>query len=117
MFPALNSWLTVKVTTENTERRIFFRMFCGEFKEKRIMQSKCPGQDFRNLTVSVHKCPKCGRDVEVFSDEMKAKCPKCKTVVEKENVPTCIEWCKEAKKCLGPERWQKVMEAIGKNDK
>ena len=81
------------------------------------MQSKCPGQDFRNLKVSVHKCPKCGRDVEIFSDEMKAKCPKCKTVVEKENVPTCIEWCKEAKKCLGPERWQKVMEAIGKNDK
>jgi DNA-directed RNA polymerase subunit RPC12/RpoP len=117
MFPALNSWLTVKVTTENTERRIFLRMFCGEFKEERIMQSKCPGQDFRNLTVSVHKCPKCGRDVEVFSDEMKAKCPKCKTVVEKENVPTCIEWCKEAKRCLGPERWQKVMEAIGKNDK
>ena len=79
------------------------------------MQSKCPGQDFRNLKVSVHKCPQCGGEVEMFSDEMKAKCPQCKTVVEKENVPTCIEWCKEAKRCLGPERWQKVMEAIGKS--
>ncbi len=81
------------------------------------MQSKCPGQDFRSLTMSVHMCPQCGKEVEMFSDEMKFKCPHCKAVVEKETVPSCIQWCKEAKRCLGPERWAKVMEIIDKNGK
>lgn len=79
------------------------------------MQSKCPGQDSRNLTVSIHKCPQCGKEVEMFSDEMKLRCPQCKTAVEKENIPTCIQWCKEAKRCIGPERWQKLMETLDKD--
>ncbi len=81
------------------------------------MTSKCPGQDSRKLTASIHNCPQCGKGVEMFSDEMNIRCPNCKTLVEKENVPNCIEWCKEAKRCLGPERWEKVMEAMSKNDK
>lgn len=81
------------------------------------MTSKCPGQDSRKLTASIHNCPQCGKGVEMFSDEMKIRCPNCKTMVEKENVPTCIEWCKEAKRCLGPERWEKVIEAMSKHDK
>ena len=79
------------------------------------MPFKCPGQDLRKLTVSAHKCPQCGHLVEIFSDEMKVKCPQCKSSVEKPNVPTCIQWCKEAKKCLGPERWEKVMETLDKD--
>ena len=86
----------------------------GSEKKGAIMRSKCPGQDFRNLTISIHICPQCGKEVEMFSDEMKTKCPQCKTVVEKENVPSCIEWCKEAKKCLGPERWKKLIENMVK---
>ena len=38
---------------------------------------KCPGQDFRNLRVSLHKCPNCGHEVEIFSDEARIKCPQC----------------------------------------
>ena len=79
------------------------------------MQSKCPGQNSRNLTVSIHKCPQCGKAVEMFSDEMKVKCPQCKTAVEKKSIPTCIQWCKEAKQCIGPERWKKVMQALDKD--
>ena len=37
------------------------------------MTSKCPGQDLRNLRVSLHKCPNCGAEVEIFSDEIKVK--------------------------------------------
>jgi hypothetical protein len=40
------------------------------------MYSKCPGQDSRNLRVSLHKCPNCGAEVEIFSDEIKVKCQK-----------------------------------------
>ena len=80
------------------------------------MPNKCPGQDSRHLTVSLHPCPQCGKKVEMFSDEMRVRCPHCKAPVEKETVPTCIEWCKEAKQCLGPERWKKVMEALDAHD-
>jgi len=72
------------------------------------MQSKCPGQDIRNLRVSVHRCPECDAEVEIFSDEMKVKCQKCGTMVFKEKVPSCIEWCSAARQCLGEERWKQM---------
>jgi ribosomal protein S27AE len=69
------------------------------------MAGRCPGQDGRSLKVSLHKCPDCGDEVEMFSDEVRAKCRKCGTVVYKESVPSCIEWCAKARECLGEERW------------
>jgi rRNA maturation protein Nop10 len=72
------------------------------------MYSKCPGQDMRNLRVSVHKCPNCGAEVEIFSDEMRAKCQKCGKYVLREKVPSCIEWCASARECLGEERWKQL---------
>jgi len=44
----------------------------------------------------------------MFSDELRVKCPKCKQFIYKEKVPSCIEWCKAARECLGEERWQKM---------
>ncbi|MBA7642946.1 hypothetical protein ES703_50655 [subsurface metagenome] len=72
------------------------------------MYSKCPGQDVRNLRVSVHKCPNCGTEIEIFSDEMRVKCHKCGKYVHREKVPSCIEWCSSARECLGEERWQQL---------
>ena len=69
---------------------------------------KCPGQDMRNLRVSLHKCPECGHEVEIFSDELKAKCSRCGTMVYKEKVPSCIDWCASARQCLGEERWKQL---------
>lgn len=70
------------------------------------MNTRCPGQDMRNLRVEVYKCPKCGAPVEIFSDELKVKCQRCGTRVYKENAPSCIEWCASARQCLGEERWK-----------
>ena len=72
------------------------------------MYSRCPGQDTRNLRVSVHKCPNCGAEVEIFSDEIKVKCQKCGTKVYRERLPSCIEWCASARQCLGEERWREL---------
>lgn len=69
---------------------------------------RCPGQDMRNLRVSIHKCPNCGSEVEIFSDELGAKCQKCGTKVMREQVPTCIDWCAHARECLGEERWREL---------
>ena len=49
------------------------------------MNSKCPGQDIRNLRAAMYKCPKCGAEVEMFSDELRIKCKKCGEYVYKEN--------------------------------
>jgi len=45
------------------------------------MVSRCPGQDFKNLRVELHRCPQCGYEVDIFSDEAKAKCPQCGEMV------------------------------------
>ena len=68
------------------------------------MYSRCPGQESRNLRVEVHKCPKCGAEVEIFSDETKAKCQKCGEKVYRKQTPSCAEWCNSARECLGKER-------------
>ncbi len=73
------------------------------------MTSKCPGQDSRKLKVSVYMCPNCGASVEIFSDELKFKCKKCGTVVYRDKVPSCIEWCASARQCLGEEKWRELM--------
>ena len=65
------------------------------------MYNSCPGQERRNLQVEVFKCPGCGADVEIFSDEMRFRCRKCGTmVVRKEVAPACLDWCKMAEKGL-----------------
>lgn len=80
------------------------------------MTTRCPGQDLRNLRVSVHLCPKCGTEVEIFSDEMRIKCKKCGTMVFREKTPSCIEWCAAARQCLGEERWKELMAKDNQTD-
>ncbi len=70
------------------------------------MNIKCPGQDIKNLRAAVYKCPNCGAEVEMFSDELRIKCRKCGEYVYKEQVPSCIEWCASARQCLGEVRWK-----------
>ncbi len=70
---------------------------------------RCPGQDTRKLTVSYHPCPTCGKLVEFFSDELMVKCPACKTEVHKEQVPSCIQWCKAARSCIGAKKYDAIM--------
>ena len=78
------------------------------------MFSKCPGQDTSKLQVELYKCHNCGAEVEIFSDETRIKCQKCGTMVFREKMPSCIEWCSSARQCLGEERWQQLM---SKNEK
>jgi len=65
------------------------------------MIDKCPGQDKRNVEAKLLKCPNCAYEVELFSDEIKARCPKCSNWVFTDVMPSCIDWCKYAKDCIG----------------
>lgn len=72
------------------------------------MINKCPGQDSRNIKVETIRCPNCGHQVEIFSDEVKVSCSKCNNLVCRERLPSCVDWCKYAKECVGEERWQQL---------
>ena len=72
------------------------------------MINKCPGQDSRNIQAQVIICSSCGYKVEIFSDEIKARCPNCKRLVCKDRLPSCIEWCRAARDCLGEEKFRQL---------
>jgi DNA-directed RNA polymerase subunit RPC12/RpoP len=70
--------------------------------------SHCPGQDSRNLKVAVYKCPTCESEVEIFSDETRIRCRKCGKYVYRDKTPSCIDWCSQARECIGEERWKQI---------
>ena len=65
------------------------------------MKLRCPGLSGQRLTSTVLPCPKCAGEVEIFSDEPKARCPRCRSPVYKDAVPTCAKWCKAGGECMG----------------
>jgi ribosomal protein S27E len=72
------------------------------------MMNKCPGQDDRNLKIEKICCLECGRETEIFSDEIKVMCPKCKAIICRSRLPSCIDWCKAARQCLGEKKWKEL---------
>ena len=79
------------------------------------MRSLCPGQDRRNLRVELYRCPGCGAEVEIFSNEVKVKCYRCGEMVYRERMPSCIDWCASARQCLGEERWKQLQDIVQQN--
>ena len=77
---------------------------------------KCPGsQKFSQPEPEEINCPSCGEKIEIWTDESKTKCPKCKKTVTREKPPACLDWCKYAKECVGEEVYKKYLK--GKGDK
>jgi DNA-directed RNA polymerase subunit RPC12/RpoP len=72
------------------------------------MTVRCPGQDFRWLRVELYKCPNCGAEEEIFSNETRVKCHECGEWIYKGKLPSCIDWCASARQCLGEERWKQM---------
>lgn len=69
---------------------------------------QCPGAaNLRTPTLAIKKCPQCGEEVEVFSTDVAVKCDRCGFVVYND-IASCVQWCKHAKECLGPEMYDKL---------
>ncbi len=62
----------------------------------------CPGsQKFKQPQPETIKCPYCSEEVELWTDESEAVCPKCKKIVARQLGESCLDWCKYAKECVG----------------
>ena len=69
----------------------------------------CPGSShLRNPMPESVDCPHCGSDVEIWTDELKARCPNCGNTVYRERLPSCIDWCRYAEECVGPEIYRRL---------
>lgn len=71
---------------------------------------ECPGSKLIKQPVPEYvKCPNCGGEIEIWSDEFTRKCPSCQKEVTKVGVPTCADWCPYVKQCLGEELYERYM--------
>ena len=62
----------------------------------------CPGARLlRQPVPELFPCPNCGTEVEIWSDEFRRVCPKCRKMVLRPGGMSCLEWCKQAKECVG----------------
>jgi len=59
--------------------------------------------------LTIKKCPQCGEEVELFSNDISVKCSGCGFVVYND-IESCIQWCRHAKECVGEEMYRKLME-------
>jgi NADH pyrophosphatase NudC (nudix superfamily) len=77
---------------------------------RKMMLDYCPGAtNLKTPTLSIRKCPQCGVEVEVFSNDISVKCSGCGFEVYND-IESCIQWCRHAKECVGEEMYRKLME-------
>lgn len=70
----------------------------------------CPGsQKFKNPQPENIKCPCCGSQVEIWTDEVSAICASCGKKVARGEDQSCLDWCRYAKDCVGQEIYNRYM--------
>lgn len=71
----------------------------------------CPGsQKFRQPEPENIKCPSCGQEIEIWTDEIRITCPNCKnSVLHLREGANCLDWCKYAKECIGENAYNKYL--------
>jgi hypothetical protein len=75
------------------------------------MLDHCPGAaNLRTPTLAIKKCPRCGEEVELFSNDISAKCT-CGFEVYND-IMSCVQWCRYAKECVGEETYHKILAQV-----
>ena len=75
------------------------------------MSFECPGsRAIRQPQPEFIKCPFCSEDVEIWTDEIKAICPKCKKTAMRQQGESCLEWCSYAKECVGDQAYNNYIQ-------
>lgn len=69
----------------------------------------CPGSKLlREPMPEDITCQECRGSVEIWTHELKATCPNCGATVFRERAPSCIDWCRFAEECIGPELYAQI---------
>lgn len=80
------------------------------------MLDHCPGGSaIRTPTLEIKKCPRCGSEVEIFSNDAGVKCDGCGLVVYS-NLQSCIQWCRHAKLCFGEEEYERLRKRFDRQE-
>lgn len=62
----------------------------------------CPGsQKFKQPQPEMIKCPYCGTETEIWTDETVTRCPECKKYISHKRQQSCLDWCKYVNECIG----------------
>ena len=78
-----------------------------------VFAKSCPGaRTIREPKPEYINCPDCGREVEIWTDELKATCPGCGNKVFRAQQASCIDWCPRAKECVGPEVYERLRPGV-----
>ncbi len=76
------------------------------------MVDQCPGaSNIRVPRIEMKACPRCGEEIETFSNEASARCMKCGFVVYNDLL-SCVEWCEYARECVGEQAHLRIMQQI-----
>lgn len=58
------------------------------------LMDRCPGSaGVRTPTLTVKRCPRCGGEIEIFSNEVSADCGRCGFTIYNDTA-SCIRWCR-----------------------
>jgi hypothetical protein len=77
-----------------------------------MTMDQCPGAaDIRMPRLEIKPCPKCGEEIEIFSNDASAKCLKCGFVIYNDQV-SCVQWCEYAKECVGEKTYERIMQQL-----
>lgn len=69
----------------------------------------CPGSaGIKSPTIEIVPCKNCGTENEIFTDENSVICEDCEKIVLRSSDPSCIDWCKYAKECIGDEKYKEL---------
>ncbi len=74
-----------------------------------VFDKSCPGaRTIREPIPEFIDCPDCGKEVEIWTDELKATCLGCGSKVLRAQQASCIDWCPHAAECVGPEAYERL---------
>ncbi|MBU2540860.1 MAG: phosphohydrolase [Candidatus Omnitrophica bacterium] len=72
------------------------------------MKFQCPGAGtIRQPSPEFIRCQNCGREVEIWTDEIKTTCAKCNKTIMRQAGQSCLDWCRFARECVGEEKYNK----------
>lgn len=80
-----------------------------------MLARNCPGSRLvQEPRPEYVRCPHCGEECEIWTDEYRARCPRCNTWTYRTQGATCLDWCAKAEECAGSSALASYLRARGR---